>query len=828
MLADEIVALRPFDSEKSLVSCDLRPVVHLPWMRERSTRFAGSTFGIVRGAQVFAVVMLSLLGCSDKPSPGVVVPPPVSAAPVEAFIGPEGGTLTHSSGARIVVPVGALPASTRLTLTAIQAPAESVLSATPLGRGFEAGPEGQTFLKPVEIALPFDPTLVRPNTDATTAQVRMAPHGSTDFVALDSKVDIAERVIRTQTVHFTQFVPAQSPNPVFITTPSLLPDATVGVAYAQQLAATGGTAPYTWSLSSGSGLPPGLALGSNGSISGQASIATVFAFFVTANDATHAVQKAFFLTALPPTNPIPVLTAIDPTSAQQGSPTTTVTLTGSGFVPTSQANFDGAPLPTTFVNGTGLSAAIPAASLAVPGTHQISVSSPAPGGGVSANVAFVVTAVVQNPVPIIASVSPTSIPVSAVDTNIAILGTNFIPSTSAAIGMQGISTSYVSTTELAATIPASYLATPATLQIGVYNPAPGGGFSVSTVPVTVGSTNPLPTLSGLTPSSVAAGSAAFAVGLTGTNFVSGGQVFFGNTALATTINSATSATATVPATLVTTAGSANVTFINPTPGGGASAPLSFTISASNPRLTELESVPGTIVDLDATRILYVTGTNLRVRTRGTANETTITATFPNTAAFLTDQGAIWSGGEWNGAQVTANTGTWIARGSWALGRRGGDETAECVVKNLATGVESIALPSSVGNYAQCTDINENGDAILQAHEAPSFYQKVYRYRAGTLTRLSNGGVGTTRFISGRTDGTNVVYQWVLLGNSPPQAKVLHTASGESTLAGVTGELKPDLDYALAEGWTAFTNFTYPGAQPSKNVFCEAPLASSRR
>ncbi len=58
-----------------------------------------------------------------------------------------------------------------------------------------------------------------------------------------------------------------TPTPLSITTSSL-PNAQVGVAYSTTLAATGGTAPYAWALSSGM-LPPGISLDSTtGTLSG--------------------------------------------------------------------------------------------------------------------------------------------------------------------------------------------------------------------------------------------------------------------------------------------------------------------------------------------------------------------------------------------------------------------------------------------------------------------------------------------------------------------------------------------------------------------------------
>ncbi len=65
-------------------------------------------------------------------------------------------------------------------------------------------------------------------------------------------------------------VAGHAPKPLGVSTVSSAqspPNATVGVSYAFALEATGGDAPYTWSLAQGS-LPPGLALASDGIISG--------------------------------------------------------------------------------------------------------------------------------------------------------------------------------------------------------------------------------------------------------------------------------------------------------------------------------------------------------------------------------------------------------------------------------------------------------------------------------------------------------------------------------------------------------------------------------
>jgi hypothetical protein len=79
-------------------------------------------------------------------------------------------------------------------------------------------------------------------------------------------------------------------------TTNTLSGATVGSAYSQPLAATGGTPPYTWSLSNGS-LPGGLTLSAAGSITGTASAAGTFTFTVKVTDsAAFTASKQLTIT----------------------------------------------------------------------------------------------------------------------------------------------------------------------------------------------------------------------------------------------------------------------------------------------------------------------------------------------------------------------------------------------------------------------------------------------------------------------------------------------------------------------------------------------------
>jgi hypothetical protein len=97
--------------------------------------------------------------------------------------------------------------------------------------------------------------------------------------------------------------------------------------------------------------------------------------------------------------------------------------------------------------------------------------------------------------------------------------------------------------------------------------------------------NPVPVLTSITPAQVVAGAAAFTVTLNGSGFVAGSVVDWNGTALATTVVSGTQLTATVPASDIATAGTAQITVTSPTPGGGTSSAQTFTIQAAVPGAT---------------------------------------------------------------------------------------------------------------------------------------------------------------------------------------------------------------------------------------------------
>ncbi len=412
-----------------------------------------------------------------------------------------------------------------------------------------------------------------------------------------------------------------------ITTTSL-PGGTVGTAYSQTLAATGGVPPYNnWTPVSGA-VPPGLLLNSaTGVISGTPTTAagSPFIFNVTVQDSalsTSAQQSLSIAIAAGPT-----LSSLSPVSAAAGNAAFTLTVNGTNFVSGSTVQFNGTSLSTTFVNATQLTATVTAGLLTTPGTVGVTVVNP--GGATSNAGAFTIT------VPTLSTLSPVSTAAGNAAFTLTVNGTNFVSGSTVQFNGTSLSTTFINATQLTATVTAGLLTTPGTVGVTVVNPG-GATSNAGTFTITV------PTLSSLSPVSAAVGSPTFTLTVNGTNFVNGSTVQFNGTSLSTTFINATQLTASVTASLLTSPGSFNVTVVNP--GGATSNTATFTLTV--PTLSSLTPVSAPAGN--PTFTLTVNGTNFVSGSTVQFNGTSLSTTFVNatqltasvTAGLLTTPGAF--------------------------------------------------------------------------------------------------------------------------------------------------------------------------------------------
>jgi hypothetical protein len=261
--------------------------------------------------------------------------------------------------------------------------------------------------------------------------------------------------------------------------------------------------------------------------------------------------------------------------------TVTVTRTGNGTVNSSPAGIScgttcsglfptGAPVTLTAAPASG--STFSGWSGACTGTATCTVT---PNANVSVSATF---AAITNPAPTLGTLSPASTTAGGAGVTLTVNGTSFVSSSVVRWNGSARATTYVSATQLRATIGAGDVAAVGTAQVTVLTPSPGGGTSAGLPFAITAAPNPAPIVGALSPASTTAGSAGFTLTVTGANFMSSSVVRWSGNALATTYVSATQLRATIAADAVAAAGLAEVAVATPAPGGGTSGALSFAIT----------------------------------------------------------------------------------------------------------------------------------------------------------------------------------------------------------------------------------------------------------
>ncbi len=318
-------------------------------------------------------------------------------------------------------------------------------------------------------------------------------------------------------------------------------------------------------------------------------------------------------------NPSPAITALSPTSAVLGSSDTPLTVTGASFVSGSEVAFNGAPLVTTLVDPKTLTATIPAAALATPGLYPVTVTNPAPGGGTSSSIAFIVS----NPSVTITSVTPSSVPIGSPATSIALVGGGFVAASAVSFNGTPIATTFTDATQLSAVVPAASLLNAGAFPVAVTNPAPGGGVSA---PVTVNVVYPSVTATSLSPASILLGAPPPTITVTGSGFLAGvTSIALDGAPALTTVTDASHASAALTTSQVATAHTFQVTVANPAPGGGTSAPLPFSVNDPVPTVTSV-SPAAVLVGASDTTVTF-TGTGFVSGSTALAGSASLATTF---------------------------------------------------------------------------------------------------------------------------------------------------------------------------------------------------------
>ncbi len=335
-------------------------------------------------------------------------------------------------------------------------------------------------------------------------------------------------------------------------------------------------------------------------------------------------------------NPAPGNLILSPAAVFVGTAApTTITVMGSGFLPSSVVQVGSSARTTTYVGANQLTFQLTVADQAATGSLGVSVVNAAPGGGISA----VASVAVNNPLPGSLLLSPAAAVLgTATPTTITVTGSNFVRSSVVQVGTAARATTYVSATQLTFQLSVADQATAARLNIVVVNPAPGGGMSpVAALGVTA-SASYTPVITSVSPTSFTAGPSDTYISVYGLNLTAASTIQWNGTALMTQFGTAyngygssTYLLGNVPASLVSTAGSATVTVYNST----ASVPLSnsLTVTIVNPPAPTLTSISPSSGPINTAETITLYGSGFTASSTVAYNGTTLASTYVNATSM---------------------------------------------------------------------------------------------------------------------------------------------------------------------------------------------------
>ncbi len=417
----------------------------------------------------------------------------------------------------------------------------------------------------------------------------------------------------TATRGWTMQMVALKPAPGTMGAPPVITSATsatgkVGTAFSYQITATNSPTSY-----GATGLPAGLSVNSaSGLISGTPTSTGTSTVTLSATNSAGTGNATLTLTI----NPAPPVI----TSATTASGTVGIAFSYQITATNTPTSYGAAGLPSGLsVNtGTGLISGTPAGA----GTSTVTLSATNAGGTGNATL----TLTINNPVPAISSFSPASSLTGSVAQTLTINGSNFVSASTVTYNSVAHTATFISASQLTIQLSTSDQAAAGSFAVVVTNLAPGGGAST---PMNFTVNNPVPSISGFSPASASAGSAAQTLTINGSNFLSTSTVTYNSVARAATFVSTSQLTIQLSTADQATAGSYPVVVTNPAPGGGASNSADFMVN--NPTDNPVPSITGlspawALVGA-AAQSLTITGSNFLSASTVTYNGIAHTPTF---------------------------------------------------------------------------------------------------------------------------------------------------------------------------------------------------------
>jgi 6-phosphogluconolactonase (cycloisomerase 2 family) len=281
-------------------------------------------------------------------------------------------------------------------------------------------------------------------------------------------------------------------------------------------------------------------------------------------------------------NPVPVIDNINPAGVIKDASNVVMTVNGSNFIPGAFVKVGVVNQPATYLNSHQLQVDMSSYVHSV-GAVTIKAFNPAPGGGLSNGVTFTVNDVGQNPVPSIDHVTPQGSLAGGNALTLDVFGASFINGSTVRWNGVNRTTTFINSGHLQAAIPQSDVSQPGTSSVTVATGGPGGGTS-NQVAFTVAQPgqNAAPSITSINPVWVFSyGAASKQIKMTvagaGHNFIQGSTVRLDGASRPTKFIDDNHLQVTIFGSDLISPGSVGITVFTPTPGGGTSNALTFTI-----------------------------------------------------------------------------------------------------------------------------------------------------------------------------------------------------------------------------------------------------------
>ncbi len=287
--------------------------------------------------------------------------------------------------------------------------------------------------------------------------------------------------------------------------------------------------------------------------------------------------------------PGPKITSLSPSSVSAGAPAFTLTVNGANFASNMAIEWNGTPLPTSFISSAQVTVAVPASFITRPGSASITALTA--DQALSNSVAFLITP------PQLTAINPSTVVAGSAGFTLTLSGSGFLPGATVSVGSSSLQPSAVASGQISVAVPASLVAQPAALAVAVSNP---GGVVSNSLVLTV----TLLQLTSISPSTVTATGPAFTLTLNGAGFAAGASVNVGATTLQPSALSAAQITVSVPAAVIAKPATLSVTVANP--GNLVSNSLPLTVTGG-PALTALSPSSATAGHAALTVALVGTG-----------------------------------------------------------------------------------------------------------------------------------------------------------------------------------------------------------------------------